>query len=255
MTEPALEIDALDKNFGGLHAVNKVSFTVPHGSLTAVIGPNGAGKTTVFNLVTGLYRPDSGEARFYGTSLLDRSPVEVAASGLVRTFQAARIYPGMTALENVLAGAHLHFRASTVAQMLWLGSARREERALTKRAEALLELVGLKSFRDAAATELPMGSQKLLEVVRALMAQPRLLLLDEPAAGLNDAETAELAELLRAVRDAGISVVVVEHNMSLVMSVADQVIVLDAGSVVASGSPREIQQDARVIAAYVGAEV
>jgi branched-chain amino acid transport system ATP-binding protein len=252
MSEAALEIKALDKNFGGLHAVNKVSFTVPHGSLTAVIGPNGAGKTTVFNLVTGLYRPDSGDARFYGQSLLDRSPVEVAASGLIRTFQAARIYPGMTALENVLAGAHLHFRASTVAQMLWLGWARREERALTKRAEALLELVGLKNFRDVAATELPMGGQKLLEVVRALMAQPRLLLLDEPAAGLNDAETAELAELLRAIRDAGISVVVVEHNMSLVMGVADQVIVLDAGSVVASGSPREIQQDQRVIAAYVG---
>jgi branched-chain amino acid transport system ATP-binding protein len=138
--------------------------------------------------------------------------------------------------------------------MLWLGSARREERAFTERADALLDLVGLHAFRDTAATELPMGSQKLLEVVRALMAQPRLLLLDEPAAGLNDAETAELAELLRAVRDAGISVVVVEHNMSLVMGVADQVIVLDAGSVVASGTPREIQQDARVIAAYVGSE-
>ena len=136
--------------------------------------------------------------------------------------------------------------------MLWLGSARAEERALTRRADALLELVNLRPFRDVAATDLPMGGQKLLEVVRALMAQPRLLLLDEPAAGLNDAETAELAELLRAVRDSGISVVVVEHNMSLVMGVADQVIVLDAGSVVASGSPSAIQQDARVIAAYVG---
>jgi branched-chain amino acid transport system ATP-binding protein len=252
MSEAALEIRGLDKTFGGLHAVNKVSFTVPHGSLTAVIGPNGAGKTTLFNLVTGLYRPDAGDARFYGASLLVLSPVEVAASGLIRTFQAARIFPGMTALENVLAGAHLHFRPSALAQMLWLGSARREERALALRAEALLELVGLKGFRDVAATDLPMGGQKLLEVVRALMSQPRLLLLDEPAAGLNDAETAELAELLRAVRDAGISVIVVEHNMSLVMSVADQVIVLDAGSVVASGSPRAIQQDARVIAAYVG---
>lgn len=252
MSEAALEITGLDKTFGGLHAVNKVSFTVPHGSLTAVIGPNGAGKTTVFNLVTGLYQPDAGEARFYGGSLLDLTPVEVASRGLIRTFQAARIYPGMTAIENVLAGAHLKQRSSAFAQMLWLGSARREERELTARADALLDLVGLKPFRDVAATDLPMGGQKLLEVVRALMSQPRLLLLDEPAAGLNDAETAELAELLRAVRDAGISVVVVEHNMSLVMGVADQVIVLDAGSVVASGTPRQIQQDPRVIAAYVG---
>jgi len=252
MSEAALDIVGLDKNFGGLHAVNKVSFTVPHGSLTAVIGPNGAGKTTVFNLITGLYRPDSGSARFYGQSLLELTPVEVASRGLIRTFQSARIYPGMTALENVLAGAHLQLKSSAFAQMLWLGSARREERALTARADALLDLVGLRAFRDMAATDLPMGGPKLLEVVRALMSAPRLLLLDEPAAGLNDAETAELAELLRAVRDAGISVVVVEHNMSLVMGVADQVIVLDAGSVVASGSPREIQQDARVIAAYVG---
>jgi branched-chain amino acid transport system ATP-binding protein len=227
---------------------------VPHGSLTAVIGPNGAGKTTLFNLVTGLYRPDTGEARFYGESLRDLSPVEVASRGLIRTFQAARIYPGMTALENILAGAHLHLHSSVLAQMLWLGSARREERAFTARANALLDLAGLSGFRNVAATEMPMGGQKLLEVVRALMSQPRLLLLDEPAAGLNDAETAELAELLRAVRDAGISVVVVEHNMSLVMGVADQVIVLDAGSVVATGSPRAIQQDARVIAAYVGSE-
>ncbi len=254
MTDMALEIAGLDKNFGGLHAVNNVSFAVPHGSLTAVIGPNGAGKTTVFNLVTGLYRPDAGEVRFYGASLLDLNPVQVASAGLIRTFQSARIYPGMTARENVLAGAHLHLRASAMAQMLWLGAARREERELAARADALLELVGLAAFRDVAATDLPMGGQKLLEVVRALMARPRLLLLDEPAAGLNDAETAELAELLRAIRDAGISVVVVEHNMSLVMGVADQVIVLDAGTVVASGTPRDIQQDARVIAAYVGSE-
>ncbi|HEY3918352.1 MAG TPA: ABC transporter ATP-binding protein [Stellaceae bacterium] len=254
MSDIALEISGLDKTFGGLHAVNRVGLSVPHGSLTAVIGPNGAGKTTVFNLVTGLYRADGGEVRFYSESLLDLSPIEIAAKGLIRTFQAARIYPGMTALENVLAGAHLHMRAPAWQQMLWLGAARREERAIAARAEALLDLVGLSGFRDTAATDLPMGSQKLLEVVRALMARPRLLLLDEPAAGLNDAETAELAELLRAVRDAGISVVVVEHNMSLVMGVADQVIVLDAGSVVASGTPREIQRDARVIAAYVGSE-
>ncbi|HXP29555.1 MAG TPA: ABC transporter ATP-binding protein [Stellaceae bacterium] len=254
MSVAALELRDLVKSFGGLRAVNNVSFTVPDGSLTAVIGPNGAGKTTVFNLVTNLYVIDSGDVRFYGTSLLGKSPGRIAAAGLIRTFQTARIYPGMTTLENALAGAHLHLRAPAWQQMFWLGPARREERGLTAKADALLDLVGLAPFRNVAATDLPMGGQKLLEVVRALMAAPRLLLLDEPAAGLNDAETAGLAELLRAVRDSGITVMVVEHNMSLVMGVADEVIVLDAGSVVAHGTPREIQQDARVIAAYVGQE-
>jgi branched-chain amino acid transport system ATP-binding protein len=255
MTEAALEVRNLAKSFGGLRACDNVTFTVPHGSLTAVIGPNGAGKTTVFNLVTNLYEADAGEVVFYGSKLAGLTPNEIAKLGLIRTFQSARIYPGMTSLENVLAGAHLHNRSSALAQMFWLPSARREERALAAKADALLDLARLSPFRDVAATDLPMGGQKLLEVVRALMAEPRLLLLDEPAAGLNDAETSELAEMLRAIRDAGITVMVVEHNMSLVMGVADQVIVLDAGSVVASGTPREIQQDKRVIAAYVGAEV
>jgi branched-chain amino acid transport system ATP-binding protein len=254
MSEAALDVVGLSRSFGGLRACDNVTFAVPHGSLTAVIGPNGAGKTTVFNLVTNLYTADEGEVRFYGASILGRAPAEIAAMGLIRTFQSARIYPGMTALENVLAGAHLHVRVPAWRQLLWLGSARREEAQLVAKAGALLDLVGLAQFRDAAATDLPMGGQKLLEVVRALMAEPRLLLLDEPAAGLNDAETAELAELLRAVRDSGITVMVVEHNMSLVMGVADEVIVLDAGSIVARGTPTEIQRNERVIAAYVGQE-
>jgi branched-chain amino acid transport system ATP-binding protein len=254
MSEAALEVVGLSRSFGGVRACDNVSFTVPHGHLTAVIGPNGAGKTTVFNLVTNLYAADEGEVRFYGTPILGRGAAEIAAMGLIRTFQSARIYPGMTALENALAGAHLHVKVPAWRQMLWLGGARREEAQLAAKAEALLDLVGLAPFRDAAATDLPMGGQKLLEVVRALMAEPRLLLLDEPAAGLNDAETADLAELLRAVRDSGVTVMVVEHNMSLVMGVADEVIVLDAGSIVAQGSPREIQRNARVIAAYVGQE-
>jgi branched-chain amino acid transport system ATP-binding protein len=255
VTGAALEVIGVVKSFGGVRACDNVSFTVPHGSLTAVIGPNGAGKTTVFNLVTNLYEKDAGEVRFYGTSLAGLLPAEIAKLGLIRTFQAARIYPGMTSLENALAGAHLHVRVAAWRQMLWLNSARAEERRLTERADALLDLVGLAPFRDIAATELPMGGQKLLEVVRALMAEPRLLLLDEPAAGLNDAETADLAALLRAVRDSGVTVMVVEHNMSLVMGVADQVIVLDVGSIVASGTPQEIQRNARVIAAYVGQEM
>jgi branched-chain amino acid transport system ATP-binding protein len=160
----------------------------------------------------------------------------------------------MTALENVMAGAHMHLRAGTVRQMLWSGRARREESARMVEAEALLDMVGLSAFRDTAATDLPMGSQKLLEIMRALVARPRMLLLDEPAAGLNDSETAELAALLVAIRDGGITILVVEHNMSLVMGVADQVIVLDAGSIVANGTPEEIQRDPRVIEAYIGSE-
>ena len=252
MTAPALEAISLIKSFGGVRAVNDVSFAVPEGSLTALIGPNGAGKTTLFNLVTRLYEPDAGEVRYLGRPLAGLAPAEIAALGLVRTFQAARIFPGMTALENVLAGAHLHVRAPPWRQMLWLPVARREERELKERAEALLDLTGLAAFRDAAATDLPMGAQKLLEVIRALMARPHVVLLDEPAAGLNDAETAELALLLRAVRNSGITVIVVEHNMSLVMGVADHVIVLDVGTVVASGTPSEIQRNPRVIEAYVG---
>ena len=254
MSDAALAISGLSKSFGGVSAISDVALAVPDGSLTAVIGPNGAGKTTLFNLVTNLYAADRGEILFHGQSIRGRSPGAIAAMGLIRTFQSARIFPGMTTRENALAGAHLHLRTPAWKHMLWLGAARREERALGARADALLDLVGLAAFRDAAATDLPMGAQKLLEVVRALMAEPRLLLLDEPAAGLNDSETEELAELLRAVRDSGITVIVVEHNMSLVMGVADQVVVMDAGTIVAAGSPREIQQDKRVIAAYVGAE-
>jgi branched-chain amino acid transport system ATP-binding protein len=254
MTDAALTIKGLSKSFGGVMAIADVSLAVPDGSLTAVIGPNGAGKTTLFNLVTNLYAADSGAIEFHGRSIRGRAPGQIARLGLIRTFQSARIFPGMTTRENALAGAHMHLGVPTWKHMLWFKSAWREEQVLAAKVDRLLELVGLAVFRDAAATDLPMGAQKMLEVVRALMAEPRLLLLDEPAAGLNDAETADLAELLRAVRDSGVTVIVVEHNMSLVMGVADQVVVLDAGSIVAAGSPREIQQDKRVIAAYVGAE-
>jgi len=249
---PALELADVTKAFGGVRAVDGVSFQVPVGSLSALIGPNGSGKTTLFNLVTNLYRHDSGVIRLFGRTMSDAADWQIARLGVVRTFQTARVFPGMTAFENVLAGAHLHLRSGALSAMLWLSSSRRQERALAERARELLDLVGLAAFRNSAATDLPMGAQKLLEVVRALMARPKLLLLDEPAAGLNDGETAELAMLLRAVRESGVTVLVVEHNMSLVMGVADRVIVLDAGTVVAEGPPAEIQRNPRVIEAYIG---
>ena len=250
----ALDVAHVSKRFGGVLAVDDVTMRVNEGSLTALIGPNGAGKTTLFNAITNLFPPSSGTMRFFGADLAGLGGADIARLGLVRTFQTARVFPGMSVLDNILSGAHMHARAGAAAQMLWLPAARREERDLTRRADALLGLVGLSRFRDAAATDLPMGAQKTLEIVRALMARPRMLLLDEPAAGLNDSETAELAALLLAIRNSAITVLVVEHNMSLVMGIADQVAVLDAGRLVAIGTPAEIQRDRRVVEAYVGLE-
>jgi branched-chain amino acid transport system ATP-binding protein len=252
MSAAALKVTNVTKKFGGLTAISDVSLEVPGGSIMALIGPNGAGKTTLFNLITNLFPATAGKILFYDTPLNDLSPRQIAALGLIRTFQMARVFPGMTVTENVLVGGHNQIRRGAAQQMLWLAAARREERELTAKAEAFLDMVGLTRFRHDAAIDLPMGAQKLLEVIRALMARPRMLLLDEPAAGLNDSETAELASLLRAVRNSGVTVMLVEHNMSLVMGVADQVMVLDAGVLVATGSPQEIRQNVRVIEAYVG---
>lgn len=249
-----LEVSSLSKTFGGVRATDNVSFNVSAGAITALIGPNGAGKTTVFNLITNIFPADGGNVTFLGNSIKGTTPMAVAGLGLIRTFQSARVFPGLTVLENVLAGGHRLMRSAGGSQMLWTPKSRAEERELRKRAMAMLELVGLAKFRDAHAVDLPMGAQKLLEVVRALMSKPKLLCLDEPAAGLNDTETEELATLLRAIRASDIAVLVVEHNMSLVMNVADHVVVLDAGTVIAAGTPSEVQSNAKVVEAYLGRE-
>ncbi len=248
----ALEAHGLAKAFGGVHAVRGVSFRVDEGSITAIIGPNGAGKTTLFNLLTNLFPADEGGAELFGEPLARLQAGAIAQRGLIRTFQTARVLPGLTTLENALVGAHRRVRTPVAAQALRLGGARAEERNLAREARALLHAVGLAPRADDPATDLPAGSQKLLELVRALMAAPRVLLLDEPAAGSNEAEARELTALLRAIRDAGITVVVVEHNMSLVMDLADQVICLDLGKVICAGPPAAVQADPHVIDAYLG---
>jgi branched-chain amino acid transport system permease protein len=250
---PALEVRGLSKSFGGVAAVQNASFAVPEGSLTALIGPNGAGKSTMFNLVTNLYQPDKGEVVLRGRPITGLRSDKITSLGLFRTFQTARVFPQLTVLDNVLVGGYRLGRAGYLAQSLRLPRSRREERQMDARARRLLDVMGLADRADQRAAVLPLAAQKYLELARALMARPSVVLFDEPAAGMNDAETAELGMILRAVRDTGHTVVVVEHNMSLVMGVCDQVVVMDAGSVIAAGPPQAVQNDPLVISAYFGA--
>jgi ABC-type branched-subunit amino acid transport system permease subunit/ABC-type branched-subunit amino acid transport system ATPase component len=250
---PALDVRELTKTFGGVRAVRRVSFSVPAGSLTALIGPNGAGKSTVFNLVTNLYRPDSGEVVLAGRPITNVPPERVTSLGLFRTFQTARVFPQLSVLDNVLVGGYRLSRAGYLAQALRLPKCRREERELDQRARQLLAVMGLADRADERAAVLPLAAQKYLELARSLMARPSVVLFDEPGAGMNDAETAELGMILRAIRDTGHTVLVVEHNMSLVMGVCDHVVVMDAGRVIAAGPPSEVSHDPVVIGAYFGA--
>jgi branched-chain amino acid transport system ATP-binding protein len=247
-----LRVQGLSKSFGGVAAVRDVSFEVPAGSLTALIGPNGAGKSTLFNLITNLYQPDAGEVRLHGRPLGRLTPERITALGLFRTFQTARVFPQLSVLDNVLVGAYRLGKAGYLAQALRLPHSLREERVLEARARRLLALIGLADRADERAAVLPLAAQKYLELARSLMSEPTMVLYDEPGAGMNDAETAELGTILRAIRDTGHTVLVVEHNMSLVMGVSDQVVVMDAGRVIATGPPRAIRSNPEVVRAYFG---
>ena len=248
-----LAVDDLSIAFGGLAALSGVSFEASDGEILALIGPNGAGKSTVFNIVTGLYRPSAGRVTLDGADLLRLAPHAIARHGVARTFQNTEVFRPLSALDNVLVGEHQRLRAGPLAALAWLPRVGREERQARARAHALLERLGLADVAGVAAGSLPLGRQKRLEMARALATGPRCLLLDEPAGGLNPTETRALMDLIVRLRDElRLTVVVVEHDMDLVMTISDRVIVLNHGKKIAEGKPHEIAGDAAVVDAYLG---
>ena len=248
-----LAVEHLAIAFGGLAALSDVSVDVGEGEIVALIGPNGAGKTTVFNVVTGLYRPDSGRVTFAGAELTRLTPHRIARLGVGRTFQNTEVFRALGALDNVLVGEHQRLRGGVLAAACWLGRVRREEAAARAQARTLLARVGLGDVADVPAGDLPLGSQKRLELARALAGGPRLLLLDEPAGGLNPTETRTLMDLVRGLRDElRLTILVVEHDMDFVMGISDRVVVLHYGRKIAEGPPRAVADDPAVVEAYLG---
>ena len=247
-----LRAENLSKRFGGVHAVRAVGLEIAAGAVHSIIGPNGAGKTTLLNMLSGIYRPDEGSIVFNASSLTGRQPHEFAAAGIARTVQNLQVFMNMSALENVMAGAWLHEACGLAAAALRLPRLARAELKAREEARALLEFVGLARWVEAPSDRLPYGALKRLEIARALAARPKLLLLDEPAAGLNPAETKEVDELIRRIAARGITVVLVEHNMKLVMEVSQHIVVLEQGCKLAEGDAAAVSADARVIEAYLG---
>ncbi len=248
-----LEASGITKQFGGLTAVNNVTLAIEEKSIASVIGPNGAGKTTFFNVLTGIYKPDKGSIIFQGTPLAGRRPDQIAALGITRTFQNIRLFDHMTVLENVLVGMHTRLKAQLWQILVRAPSARREERQARERALELLEFVNLGDKSDELAKNLPYGDQRRLEIARALASDPRLILLDEPTAGMNPNETADATRLIRNLRDQlGVTVLLIEHDMHVIMSISERISVLDYGTLIAEGRPEEIRSNPRVIEAYLG---
>jgi len=247
-----LEVSGIHKRFGGLHAVNDVSFGVEEGSIKAVIGPNGAGKTTLFNLITGTLGATSGKATFRDKSLLGKKPHQVAALGMARTFQNIKLFHDMTVLENVMVGRHVRSDSGFISSMLHMPWTLREESRIRQKSMELLELLDIAEHADTEATSLAFGQQRAVELARALALEPAILLLDEPAAGLNIYETAEVGRLISRIRDLGITVLLVEHDMSLVMDISDEILVLSFGQKIAEDVPEEIQKNEEVIKVYLG---
>ncbi|RJP31834.1 MAG: ABC transporter ATP-binding protein [Actinobacteria bacterium] len=245
----------LTKTFGGLAAVKNVSFSVSAKAIKAIIGPNGAGKTTLYDLLTGIYLPDEGNVLFQGREIVGLATHEITALGVARTFQTIRLFTGMTVMENVMVGLHHRTKTGFVKSALRVPSGLREEAWMREESLRILDIVGLEMQAESLAGSLPFGQQRLLEVARALATAPRVLLLDEPASGLNAYETRELGGIIYRIRDMGVTVILVEHDMGLVMRISDEVLVLDYGEIIAEGTPEEVSADARVIEAYLGSEI